>query len=106
MKNKSIKSIQDELTNIVTNFYRDAPIQDLNTIMRYKMINETTSYLFETYRNDFYPLVQQQFQNKLNEEELRIEGLLLTSWVTVCVLKNLQTIRAPYNHIREHVINN
>lgn len=104
MKYQSTEVIQNELVNIVSNFYRENNIVDLDTISQYRMINEVVHFLFEDYRDNFEHIVKHRYNNELSKDQLRIEGLLFTAWVTISTMKEIRASVAPYNGIGDHAI--
>jgi len=84
--------IHNELKNVVIGFFRDSlDYYKLNMVGKYQLVYETVTFLFEDYRRDFERLIQEEFNEKLSEEQKHVEAIVYCSWITLEVMSVLST---------------
>ena len=58
---------------------------------KYQLVYETVTFLFEDYRRDFERLIQEEFNEDLNNEQMQVESIVFCSWVSLEVMRELST---------------
>ena len=70
-KPNRLGDIENELKNIVTNMFKDEmkPYRE-STISKYSIVYETTTFIFETYKDEFEADIKSRFHYPVSEEYL------------------------------------
>lgn len=91
-RNEDKRDIQTEVTNILVNFFRDQTetLDKMDLMSRYQFVNETATFLYEGYRNNYEMNIMVKYDEPMTDEQLAIEGLIFTSSITIGVLKQLE----------------
>ncbi len=94
MYSRSVTSIQDELVNIVTEFYRDQTtvLGRMTPYEQQELYLETVSYLFRRYQKDFDAERKQRFQIE-REASLQVERKVFFLWCAQHVVQRIKRIK-------------
>ena len=94
LKPREIADIRNELKNIIYNFFRESINPDCERIIsKYSIIHETTTFLFERYRNQFESLIRNRFQYSVTEEYLELRRKSFIMGITLDVLLSISNSR-------------
>ena len=82
--------IQDELMTMVIGLFRDSmDYYKLDLVSKYQAVFETTSFLFEDFRNAYETLIKERFSEDLTDEQQQVESIVFCSWVSIEVMTEL-----------------
>lgn len=100
MSSRSIKSIQDELVNIVTGFYRDELeiLDKMTPFEQYDTFYETLSFLFVDYEKDFDRSTEMKFNDNI-DSFLEMQKKMFISWCTQHVQERIKKCKEDKQHM-------
>jgi len=100
MTRRSIKSIQDELVNIVTGFYRDDLdiLDNMTPYEQYEAYYETIGFLFVDYEQDFDRSTEMKF-NDFRKSFLDMQKKMFITWCTHHVHQRIRKIQDEKQHM-------